>query len=289
MSSTVGLISGSGTYGLKGLERSELHAVDTRFGFAEVTAGRLAGVDVLHVSRHGDGHVRLSHQVNYRANVEALLELGADCAVGLTICGAVDPALQLGDAIVFDDLYFPSNRLPDGSACTMFREVGDPARAHWIFEQPFSEQLRSALHGAAATVLDRTHPVGCYGHVDGPRFNTKAEVRALAHLGVTAISQTVGVEAVLAGESQLPYAAIGYVTDWANGAGPQSTPVPELLANMVSSVDAFDRVLRLALPAIAAVEHAPVGVVHGFEQDRELFRGPEPDRSASLQAERNPQ
>jgi len=276
---TVGLITGSGTYAIERLDNPQLLAVDTEFGFAEVTSGRLAGTDVLHVSRHGDGHVRLSHQVNHRANIAALAQLGADCVVGMTICGAVDPQLRLGDMIVFDDLYFPSNRLPDGSACTMFSEPGDPLRAHWIFEQPFSDELGNQLVAAGSGIGRRLHACGCYGHVDGPRFNTVAEVRALHNVGVTAISQTGGPETVLCGEAQLPYALAGYVTDWANGAGPKATPVSELLSNMVTSVGAFDAVIERFLEGIADAT-AP-GVMYGFEHDRHLFTSGERNSQAS--------
>ena len=58
---------------------------------------------------------------------------------------------------------------------------------------------------------------GCYGHVDGPRFNTRTEIRTLAAAGVTAVSQTGGPETVLSGEAEIPYALVGYATDYANG------------------------------------------------------------------------
>ncbi len=99
----------------------------TPFGAVEVSRGTFAGVEVLHVSRHGAGHVRLSHQVTHRADIWALGELGATAVIGCTACGAVDPSLALGSLVVFDDLHFPSNRLPDGSLCTFFVEPGDPA------------------------------------------------------------------------------------------------------------------------------------------------------------------
>ena len=68
---------------------------------------------------------------------------------------------------------------------------------------------------------------GCYGHVDGPRFNTRAEIRGLAACGVTAVSQTAGPETVLCGEAELPYALLGYATDYANGVQDEATPVAD--------------------------------------------------------------
>ena len=100
----------------------------------------------------------------------------------MTVCGATDPGIELGSLIVFDDLHFLANRLGDGSLCTLHTEPGKPGRGHWIFDRPFSPGLRKALlEGARATgrtVVDG----GCYGHVDGPRFNTKTEIRILSTL-----------------------------------------------------------------------------------------------------------
>ena len=91
---------------------------------------------------------------------------------------------------------------------------------------------------------------GCYGHVDGPRFNTRAEIRGLAAAGVTAVSQTAGPETVLAGEAELPFALVGYATDYANGVQAEATPVERLLELIAASTETFARVLAEALPRI---------------------------------------
>ena len=85
---------------------------------------------------------------------------------------------------------------------------------------------------------------GCYGHVDGPRFNTRSEIRMLMGAGVTAVSQTAGPETVLAGEAKLPYALLGYATDYANGVKPEApTPVEELIRLVAASTETFARTL----------------------------------------------
>src|SRR5947209_13111748 len=146
----IGIITGSGTYALPSFEGAEPVEVPTPFGPATVTGGRFGGAEVLHVSRHGSGHVRLSNHVTHRANIWALKELGASAVIGCTACGAVDPGLELGSLVVFDDLHFISNRLADGSLCTFFTEAGDPARAHLILHGgPFSPAAREALVRAA--------------------------------------------------------------------------------------------------------------------------------------------
>src|SRR4029077_16706914 len=126
-----------------------------------------------------------------------------------------------------------------------FTEPGDPARGHWILHGgPYSGELRAALVGAAA---DAGHPArdgGVYGHVDGPRFNTPTEIAQLAACGVTAVSQTAGPETVLCGELELPFALVGFVTDYANEVLPgATTPVGELMQLIGSSSEVFADVL----------------------------------------------
>jgi 5'-methylthioadenosine phosphorylase len=263
----LGVITGSGTYSLPGFEGGSAKPVVTEWGEAHVSTGRFAGVDVLHVSRHGEGHVRLSNHVTHRANIAALKELGATGAIAVTVCGAVDPGVELGSLICFDDLHFVANRLADGSLCTFYDRPGDVRRGHWIYEDPYSPPLRAALLDGARAAGVTIRDGGCYGHVDGPRFNTKAEIRGLAVAGVTAVSQTAGPETVLAGEAQLPFALVGYATDYANGVQPEPTPVATLLELIAASTETFSKLLQAAVPRVDEAALAPAGIVYRFHDD----------------------
>ena len=262
----IAIITGSGTHALPGFEASEEVPLETPYGPTSIRRGRLAGVHALHITRHGVGHVRLSNHVPHRANIWGLNELGATAVIGCTACGAVDPALDPGSLVVFDDLHFPSNRLPDGSLCTFFIEAGDPRRAHWILAGgPFSADVREALLTGASQVRLAARDGGAYGHVDGPRFNTPTEIAQLAHYGVVAVSQTAGPEAVLCGELELPYGLLGFVTDYANEVRPgATTPVDELVALMARSTQVFADVLRGALPPLDAAHPVAAGTVYRF-------------------------
>jgi 5'-methylthioadenosine phosphorylase len=264
----IGVITGSGTYSLPGLEGAELETVQTPFGPAEISRGRFGDGEVLHISRHGAGHPRLSSQVTHRANIWALSMLGARAVIGCTVCGAVDPGLQLGQLIVFDDLHFSSNRLSDGSLCTFYVEPGDPMRGHWILHGgPFSPRARAALLESAAQAGHIARDGGTYGHVDGPRFNTPSEIAALAACGVTAVSQTAGPECVLSGELELPYALIGFVTDYANEVVPgEPTPVATFMELMGRSPATFAAVVAGAIKRLAAEPASPAGTMFRFEQ-----------------------
>jgi purine nucleoside phosphorylase len=101
--------------------------------------------------------------------------------------------------------------------------------------------------------------------VDGPRFNTRAEIRSLAFAGVTAVSQTAGPETVLCGEAELPYALLGYATDYANGVKDEATPVEELLRLIGASTGTFTDVLSRALPKLSGRTFASPGTLYRFE------------------------
>jgi purine nucleoside phosphorylase len=262
----IAMITGSGTYSLPGFESAGVELVSTDWGDAAVSRGMLAGTEVLHLSRHGEGHRRLSNAVAHRANIAALASLGADAVIAVTVCGAVDPSVELGSLVCFDDLHFLANRLGDGALCTFYSEPGDQRRGHWIFEGPFSGALRAALLAGAREAGIEVRDGGCYGHVDGPRFNTRAEIRGLAACGVTHVSQTGGPEAVLCGEAELPYALLGYATDYANGVQDEATPVRTLLDLLAASRATFAAVLTAAVPLAAAADLAPAGTVYRFEQ-----------------------
>src|SRR4051794_27482393 len=97
----IGILTGSGTYALPGFTGSGPEPVDTPWGEAFVSHGSWAGVDVLHISRHEPGHPRLSNHVTHRANIAALKSSGAEGVLAVTVCGAVDPSVELGSLICF--------------------------------------------------------------------------------------------------------------------------------------------------------------------------------------------
>jgi 5'-methylthioadenosine phosphorylase len=131
--SSLGIIGG--TNADFGLDWDDDLCVETPYGSVEVTAGTTpdSRVSVKFVRRHGRQHERLSSMVSHRATVWALREADCSAIVGTTVCGVVDPDLPLATAILFDDLFFPDNRLPDGSPCTFFDEPGEAGRGHYIF------------------------------------------------------------------------------------------------------------------------------------------------------------
>lgn len=240
--------------------------VETPYGEVVTAEGRVpaSGSEVRFVRRHGMGHTHLSSAVAHRANVWALRETGCSAILGTTVCGIVDPDQPLASAIVFDDLFFPDNRLPDGSPCTFYSEPGDPARGHYIFGQPFSPCMRAALLAAAAEAGTPARDGGTYAYSLGPRFNTRLEIAFMRAAGAIAVSQTAGPEAVLAGELELPYALLGFGVDYANGVKPEPTPVEVLDANVAASRQVFGVIVAAAAAALDTCTF-DTGFVYRFE------------------------
>ncbi len=254
----IGIIIGSGIYRLT--ENSGSYQVETRFGVAEVAVIRVGPWTVGAISRHGMDHHHLPHTVPHQANLTALKQLGAQAVLATTAVGVVDPDIPLGRPILFDDLFFPDNLLADGTACTIFTEPGDPERAHLIRDEPFAPRLRRKLELAAESLGLAATVGGVYGHTNGPRFETRPEIRWLNSVGVTAVSQTCGPEVVLAGELELPYALVGFPVNYATGvAGPESEQeLSHLLALSAKTLT------RLVLRAVEVLEEQDLIYDHGF-------------------------
>lgn len=260
--SAVGVIGG--TNADFELERPEESAVETPYGPAELVTGTVGDQRVVFVRRHGRGHARLSSQVNHRANVWALREAGCSAIVATTVCGVVDPAVPLAQPLVFDDLFFPDNRLPEGGPCTFFDKPGRPGRGHLIFGSPFSAQVREALVEAAGAAGIDVRRDGTYAYMLGPRFNSRTEIAWLRSVGAVALSQTAGPEAMLAAELEIPYALLGFGVDYANGVAETPTTLDELNANIAASKSVFS---GIAGGAIARLGDAAfdTGFVYRFD------------------------
>ncbi len=243
----VGVITGTGTYSLEVGGKVEEEQIRTPFGEARIFLHRKGKIEVAYIPRHGPHHEFLPHQINHRANIWALKELGVKFVVATTVCGVVDAKVPLARLILFDDLYFPDNRLGDGSPCTFFLKPAEPGRGHYIFSSPFSPSLREKLRLTIESLGLEYEPEGTYGHVFSPRFSSRTEVKQWAMLGVKAVSQTAGPEAVLCGELEIPYALMGFGVDYCQGVVPEPTPAEELKANIEKSREVFNKVINTLL------------------------------------------
>lgn len=240
-------ITGSGLYDHDELTAEEF---DTPFGTSILLHGKVNGRQVLMISRHGPGHAALPHQINHRANLWALKEAGASAVISCSVCGVLNPDWPLGLPLVTQDIYFPDNRLGDGSACTLFQQPGEPGRGHLLAGSLLHTELTDSI--AACEGNSRS---GVYGHVPGPRFNSLVEIRALQQAGVDFISQTCGPEAVLANELELPYALAAFGIDYANGVSTAPTPLEVLQENLEKSRNVFLNLIEKIPPPASGFEN----------------------------------
>ncbi|MDF3128115.1 MTAP family purine nucleoside phosphorylase [Kiritimatiellaeota bacterium B1221] len=229
-------ITGSGLYDHQQLQSE---TTDTPFGEATYLKGVIGGREVLMLPRHGAGHACLPHQINHLAHLFALKQAGAHAVISCSVCGVLNPDWPLGIPLVAKDLYFPDNRLGDGRVCSIFQTPGEPGRGHLLAESHFHADSSLAIANLAGD-----HRQGAYGHVAGPRFNSKIEVGALQKAGVDFISQTCGPEAVLANELELPYALAAFGIDYANGVVETPTPIELLQQNLEKSSEWFMKLIE---------------------------------------------
>lgn len=230
MTAEFAIITGSGFYAIEEIQNAEEIYVETPWGAVAATQGTYRGKKVLFISRHQKGHRLLPNMINHRANITACRQMGVRAIISTTVCGILQTEIPLAQPILYNDLFFPDNRLPSGETCTLYTVEGQPERGHLIFANPF--------YDVSSAFGDEVLKGKTYGHVNGPRFNSKSEIRFLAQ-HCDAISQTCGPETILANEAEIPYILLGFGVDYANGVSDVPTPLEILDANMADSQTVF--------------------------------------------------
>ncbi len=206
----LGIIGGTGLGSLSNLEDVQGEWVDSEFGTAYVEGGQIAGVPVLFLPRHGKPARNLPHLVNYRANLKALQQLGVTKILAVTAVGSVDPALEVADLVVPDQLIDYTS----GREHSFFSDEIH----HVDFTFPYTPELRTGLIAVIRDELgERFIAQGVYGCTNGPRLETAAEIQRMYRDGCTIVGMTAMPEAVLARELNIDYAGMSVVVN--KGAG----------------------------------------------------------------------
>lgn len=246
----IGIIGGTGLGSLAGLEILRSHAVDTPYGRPSmaIEEGDYAGKSLLFLHRHGgSGQPIPPHRVNYRANIWALRELGADAIVAINAVGAINPALQPGTLIVPDQLIDYSwgreHSFDDGSSGSLL---------HVDFTEPFDAELRVRLLLAAEEAEVSRHDGATLAVVQGPRLETAAEVRRLARDGCDLVGMTAMPEAALARELGLAYASLCMVVNAAAGLAAAPITLDAIRATLTRETALVGRVLARFVAARVA-------------------------------------
>ena len=258
----LGIIGGSGIYGLEGLEAGVAREVVTPFGAPSgpILEGKLGETQILFLPRHGDGHRLSPSEIPYRANVYALKQLGATHLVSFSAVGSLKEELPPRTLVLPDQIIDRTGQ----RARTFFE---DGVVAHVGLADPYCSVLSASLSCAATHADVGVETGGTYICIEGPQFSTRAESELYRSWGASLIGMTAMPEARLAREAELCYAAVAMVTDydvWHQGAA--DVTVEEVVANMQANGTAARRILQqfcaAGLPRrTCACKHALQGAI----------------------------
>jgi 5'-methylthioadenosine phosphorylase len=249
---TIGILGGSGLYGMEALEEAQWIAVDTPWGAPsdELLVGRLHGVRFVFLPRHGRGHRIPPSQVNARANVDALKRAGCTDLVAVSAVGSLQEALAPGRFVLVDqfiDRTFAREKSFFGPGLVAHVSMADPVCPR------LSGLLAAAAQGAGADVARG----GTYLAMEGPQFSSRAESELYRSWGCDVIGMTAMPEAKLAREAELPYALVGMVTDydcWRQGEA--AVEVSAIVAQLGANAEAARRMVEAFAKALPD-ERAP--------------------------------
>ena len=248
----IGVIGGSGVYQIDGLEGASWVKVKTPWGRPsdQVLVGRLNGLPMAFLPRHGRGHVETPSSINYRANIDALKRLGCSDVVAVSAVGSLCEDFAPGDFVLVDQ-YIDR---------TLAREksfFGPGCVAHVSLAHPTCPKLSAACATAARQAGATVHEGATYLAMEGPQFSSRAESLMYQQWGADVIGMTGMPEAKLAREAELCYASVAMVTDydcWHDGH--DAVDVQQVIATLVAN-SGRARALVTALPGHLDADRTP--------------------------------
>jgi len=249
----LGVIGGSGVYDIDGLEGAEWQAVETPWGTPsdQILCGTLEGIPVRFLPRHGRGHVQTPSSINYRANIDALKQLGCTDVLSVSACGSLKEDLPPGHFVIVDqfiDRTFAREKSFFGPGCV----------AHVSMAHPVSSWLGDRC-AAALKDLDIAHQRGgTYLAMEGPQFSTVAESELYRSWGCDVIGMTNMPEAKLAREAELRYATLAMVTDfdcW--HPDHENVDVGMVIKTLLDNADKARAVVKCVAQTLAQVQERP--------------------------------
>ena len=247
----IGVIGGTGLYDIEGLTDIEEVNIDTPFGKLSdtITIGRLEGVGVAFLPRHGKGHRVSPGELPARANIYALKSLGVEHIMAVCSTGSFKKEVKPGDLLIPDQLI-------DRTRNRVNSFFSDGIVAHIAFADPFCPVLSQILLETSQEAGASVHPKGTFVIMEGPAFSTRAESRLYRSWEADIIGMTALPEAKLAREAEICYAIIGCVTDydsWWHSAEPITIDV--ILNTMRHNIDTAKQIIKLAANRISQKRH----------------------------------
>ncbi|MCF8232527.1 MAG: S-methyl-5'-thioadenosine phosphorylase [Bacteroidales bacterium] len=208
----IGIIGGTGLEQLNIFEESGEVSFSTPYGKTSSTffKGISGNNEIYILSRHGRSHSIPPTQVNNRANIFAMKELGIEAIIATTACGSLRDKIGVGH-LVFPDQFIDFTRHRD---ITFFDKFEEGKLGHISMPDPFDDNLRNKLTQEAAKLNLNYHSQGTLVTIEGPRFSTRAESRMFQSWGGDIINMSIAPEVILANELGIPYATVAISTDY---------------------------------------------------------------------------
>jgi len=205
----IGIIGGSGLYSMPGLTEVREVSVQTPFGEPSdaFVLGTLEGRKVAFLARHGRGHLLLPTELNFRANIYAMKDLGVERIVSVSAVGSLKEEHKPTDFVIPDQFI---DRTFNRTA-TFF---GEGIVAHVSFGDPICHEVACSIGRACGENGVVGKAGGTYVCMEGPQFSTKAESNLYRSWGADVIGMTNLQEAKLAREAEICYATMAMVTDY---------------------------------------------------------------------------
>lgn len=243
----IAIIGGTGLTALNGLEIQGEEDLATPYGTPSgpLTRGSLAAKSILFLPRHGYRHSIPPHKVNYRANIAALKEAGAEFVLAVNAVGGISAEMQAGVLSIPDQII----DYTWGREHT-FYDGGESGVEHIDFTHPYCESLRANLVEAGRTAAIDLLDYGTYAVTQGPRLETPAEIDRLARDGCHLVGMTGMPEAALAREAGLCYASISVVANMAAGRGEGEITMAEIEANLKTGMDKVRQLIEATIPCL---------------------------------------
>lgn len=244
----IGIIGGSGLYNMPGLRKSREIRVKTPFGEPsdDLVVGTLEGKRVAFLARHARGHRFLPTEINYRANIHAMKQIGVERIISVSAVGSLQEDLKPLDFLIPDQFYDRTRR----RVSTFF---GGGVVAHVGFDKPVCSQLAQILGSACDSANVRVHRGGTYVCMEGPQFSTLAESHVYRQLRFDVIGMTNLTEAKLAREAEICYSTVAMITDY-DCWHPQhaSVTLEEIISNLNKNAENAQNVIREAVRTVPA-------------------------------------
>src|ERR1700686_1232902 len=244
----IGIIGGSGLYSMAGLTNTREIRVKTPFGDPSeaIVLGTLEGKRVAFLARHGRGHRILPSEINFRANICAMTQLGVERIISVSAVGSLQEDLRPGEFLVVDQFV-------DRTKSRVSTFFGGGLVAHVTFDKPTCAQVSAVLADASTHCGVKVHPRGTYVCIEGPQFSTLAEAHVHRQLRFEVIGMTNVTEAKLAREAELCYATLAMITDYdCWHPEHESVTVTQIIATLNQNAENAQRFLREAVRAMPA-------------------------------------